>query len=107
MVANDEDITPGAHDALIATLLLCAQLLVPKNPTPDESELVCKPINEPVKEPVLICVEDETVPVGNWVELEMIPVGNWAELDTTPVGRITEPVTLIPDDPDINTATLL
>ena len=40
VVANDEDITPGAHDALIATLLLCAQLLVPKNPTPDESELV-------------------------------------------------------------------
>ena len=40
------------YDALIA---LFAQLLVPTK----------FPVNEPLNEPVLICVELETVPLGN------------------------------------------
>ena len=28
-----------------------------------------------MNEPVLICVELDTVPEGNWVELDMIPIG--------------------------------
>jgi hypothetical protein len=51
-----------AADAVVANELeiaLLAQLLVPNN------DPLWIPTNEPVKEPVLICAELDTVPVGN------------------------------------------
>jgi hypothetical protein len=50
-----------ANDAVVAKedeIVLMAQLAVPK------VDPLCVPINEPVKEPVLICSELLTVPVG-------------------------------------------
>ena len=47
-----------AKEALVALL---AQLLVPNN------EPVNLPVNDPVNDPVLICADDDTIPVGNIV----------------------------------------
>jgi hypothetical protein len=53
-------------------------------------------LNEPENEPVLIWVDDETVPVGRictiCVLLLTIPVGNCVELEKTPLVARIEPV---------------
>ena len=62
VVANDAEagmnVIDVAADAVIATLLLPAQLEVPNN------EPVYTPINDPVNDPVFICKELDIVPTG-------------------------------------------
>jgi hypothetical protein len=57
-----------ANDADVAILLLCAQLLVPMN----------SPVNDPLKLPVFICNELDTVPLGRIVGAYDAEVANEA-----------------------------
>jgi hypothetical protein len=63
------------------------------NPLGDTYEAV---VMLPENDPVLICVDDDTVPVGNaattWVELDIVPAGNCAELLIIPDGIDDNPV---------------
>jgi hypothetical protein len=59
LTANVMDVAADAVVANELEIALLAQLAVPN------VEPLCVPINDPVNEPVLICAELDTVPVGN------------------------------------------
>jgi phage/plasmid primase-like uncharacterized protein len=59
-------INPSKYDAVCAVTALLAQLLVP----------ISVPVNDPLKLPVLICADDDTVPEGNIVGANEADVAN-------------------------------